>query len=458
MFITCRSSNSDTGQLVLAVPNGIFPDLRVYSGKEIFIMLGLSKYKASVALEPAQREHCELLLPEDHPLKLQESHHFTAHFHEKEQTLYLGPIIAVLTDTDSSGSPSLGQLEKYYDELYQFTKKQGGLFFLTCTSLLSRQRGCLWDEQKGEWIEGSVPLPDVLYNRIHSRRSDKSETVQNLIAQLEEQSVYVFNSSYLTKEYVHELLTGEKHLEEYLPHTETFTLSSLNRMLENYSDLFIKHIAGSQGKKLLRLSYLDHEYCLFQNMRGVSVLKSFTSFEETAEELVKLKVSSHFIIQETIPLLGSEDRALDFRFLCHLSDCREWKLVSSVARIAGEGQFVSNVAQGGDLAKPLNVLCEFFSRHEAVRIYRMMEELAVSVCTLLADKCPLTLGELGIDLGVDETGKPWLIEVNSKPSKQTYFDNSVIRPSVKTLYHLSKSIWEERRVYNDPIGNHDAGT
>jgi glutathione synthase/RimK-type ligase-like ATP-grasp enzyme len=458
MLIKTGISNSIMEQPVLLMPRTASRELKVVAGEKIYIRIGASQFESKLAAELTDQSYCELLFPENHPLKLSVSCTLKAHFSAGNRTCSIGPLIAVLTDTDRSGRPALGRLEKYYEELHQFTNLNGGLFCLTCPPQLNRQIGYIFNEENREWIQSSIPLPDILYNRIHSRRSDRSIDMKNLLAQMEEKSVYVFNTSYLTKEYVYELLSQEDHLLEYLPYTEPFSFSRLRRLIEKHQDLFIKHIAGSQGKKLLRLSYLENEFQLTHNFGDGAVQKTLTTFNETAEELSKLKVSSNFIIQETISLLKSDGRALDFRFLCHLVDRHEWKLISAVARISGDGQFVSNIAQGGELGKPLKILSEFFGLDEALRIYRLMEELALSVCIRLGENSPLTLGELGVDLGLDETGKPWLIEVNSKPSKQTFNDTNTIRPSVKTLYLLSKNIWEERRASYDQTGNHDAGT
>ncbi|WP_409253301.1 YheC/YheD family protein [Bacillus sp. SCS-153A] len=458
MLFNCKVSKSNEKQPTLLIPARSPQGLRTFAGKAVSSRFGLTQFDTKIAAEVTDRDDCELLFPANHPFQLSGSCNLTAHFSEENRLLSLGPVIAVLTDTDSSGKPTIGRLGQYFDELHRYTRLQGGLFFLTGPSLLRQQQGYLFNEEKGEWLQSSVPLPNILYNRVHSRRSDRSQAVKSLITELEEQSVFVFNSSYLTKDYVYELLSQEENLLEYLPHTEPFSLSGLRRLIEHHQDLFIKHIAGSQGKKLLRLEYLENEYRLVQNIGDETVQKFFPSLKETYEELANLKVSSHFIIQETINLLKFSERALDFRFLCHLVDRQEWKLVSAVARISGDGQFVSNIAQGGELAKPLTILCAFFSPEKALTTYQLMEELALSACCRLADNCPLTLGELGVDLGVDEEGKPWLIEVNSKPSKQTYTDTDTIRPSVKSLYILSKTIWEERRASYDQTGNHDAGT
>ncbi|EDL63226.1 YheC/YheD family endospore coat-associated protein [Bacillus sp. SG-1] len=458
MLFHCGISKTNAERPVLLIPTGLTQELRAFAGETVSLRIGLSQFETITSYETTDRDCCELVFPENHPIQLSGFFNFATHFSEKENTVTLGPVIGVITDTDTSGKPVIGRLEKYYEELQRFTKMQGGLFFLTGSSLLKRQKGYLFNDEEGEWFQSSIPLPDILYNRIHSRKTDRSEALKSLISHMENQSVFVFNTSYLTKDYVYELLSQEEYLLEYLPPTEIFSLSGLRRLIEHHQDLFIKHIAGSQGKKLLRLTYLEDEYQLTQNIGDETVQCSFSSLRETAEELAKLKVSSNFIMQETIRLLKFGERALDFRFLCHLVNRQEWKLVSAVARISGDGQFVSNIAQGGELAKPLNILCEFFSAEDAFNIYRVMEELALSACTRLAENYPLTLGELGVDLGVDEAGKPWLIEVNSKPSKQTYTDHNTIRPSVKSLYTLSKNIWEERSASYDQTGNYDAGT
>jgi glutathione synthase/RimK-type ligase-like ATP-grasp enzyme len=449
MMIKCRISKEITERPVLLIPSTFPGDLHSFAGKNITMQFGLSRFEAHISSDILSDDTWELLFSDNHPSRLSGNFTLTSYFSQAEEILYLGPVIAVLTDMSSSGKPSLGRLEKYYQELYYLTKDQGGLFYLTGCSLLQEQKGVFFDEETEGWIEHNVPLPDLLYNRIHSRKTDRSETVKRILERLEEKSVFTFNTSYLTKEYVYQFLSQEHHLIEYLPYTETFSYSGLHSMLSKHNDVFIKHIAGSQGKKLLRLSYLENNYLLRQTLGNDSKEFSSPVYEEVVEELNRLNVSSHFIIQETVPLIEAEGRSLDFRFLCHLTDPQQWRLISATARVSGEGQFVSNVAQGGELVKPLMILSEFFGKTDALRIFRVMEELALSACTCLAERCPLKLGELGVDIGIDETGKPWLIEINSKPSKQTYFDSNRTRPSVKTLYHLSKSIWEERRHHHD---------
>jgi predicted ATP-grasp superfamily ATP-dependent carboligase len=55
------------------------------------------------------------------------------------------------------------------------------------------------------------------------------------------------------------------------------------------------------------------------------------------------------------------------------------------------------------------------------------------VATTLEKKQAGTYGELGLDIGMDIYGNPWLIEVNSKPRKttETDFSMKIVRNSFK---------------------------
>jgi D-alanine-D-alanine ligase-like ATP-grasp enzyme len=62
-----------------------------------------------------------------------------------------------------------------------------------------------------------------------------------------------------------------------------------------------------------------------------------------------------------------------------------------------------------------------------------MRNLCQMVASTLEKPSKLIYGELGLDIGLDETGHPWLIEVNSKPRKstQTNFSPKIVRNSFK---------------------------
>lgn len=64
---------------------------------------------------------------------------------------------------------------------------------------------------------------------------------------------------------------------------------------------------------------------------------------------------------------------------------------------------------------------------------------ALDIAKGIEQAIPAHFGELGIDLAMDTTGRVWLLEVNSKPSKNdnTPLSESKIRPSVKAMLEYS---------------------
>lgn len=83
--------------------------------------------------------------------------------------------------------------------------------------------------------------------------------------------------------------------------------------------------------------------------------------------------------------------------------------------------------------KPLHILSIFSNRETAIQQLKLMKELAIEACSLVTQMSDGIIGELGVDIGVDEEGKLWIIEINSKPSKNFEAESNKIRPSAKAL-------------------------
>lgn len=359
---------------------------------------------------------------------------FQACYQQKTQTLLLGPVIGLVTDfpVKEHEEPNFRSIHAFCEELHRVTQERGGLLYVFRHDQFPDQ-GYYFDGET--WIPSKLPLPDVIYNRIHSRKLEYSPSFKRFRSQLEHQGIPLFNDRFLSKWDVYQLVSNEDKLQSKLPETKIFSKENLYDFVQTYETVFLKPVHGSQGRNIIKITR--------ESAERFSVQSSLSHWEKNTEKLFELSELYSFahpllrgriyIIQQGIPFLTYEKRAVDFRALCHKNTNHIWKITSMVARIGGSEEFVSNLARGGTSMKPLTVLLVCLPEKQAYEAWTQIKQLSLAIAETVSASGSGITGELGIDIGVDHDGKPWLIEVNSKPSKGFEDDNGKIRPSAKAI-------------------------
>lgn len=343
------------------------------------------------------------------------------------------PVIALLTEIKEDNGPDFGKVHSFCEELHQGISELGGTFYVFSLSGFSEEgvEGFYFDEE--EWKKASLPLPNVVYNRISSRRTEFSKGFKGFLNKLDSLGIKIFNHRFLSKWEIHEFLMKEEHLHPYIPETELFSEQSLAKMLDNHEELYIKPVHGSQGRHIVRLVQSEEQLDIYFSSGPAKDLPSFKSIPELARYLAPLTVKKYHIIQQGIQLSEMNGRKLDFRVLCHKNDQDFWKVTSIVARVSAEHYFVSNIARGGEIMKPGYILSMIFGKEQARQQLALMKELALETAEAISQHAEGLTAELGIDIGIDIKGNLWLIEANSKPSKNFEERGTKIRPSTKAI-------------------------
>lgn len=367
-------------------------------------------------------------------IPVQESQ-WIASFSRENHTLTLGPVIGILTEyTESEKEPHFRSIHAFCKELHDLVSDIGGFLFVFRISdwTDTKLSGYYYDNK--HWQKASIPLPSVIYNRIHSRRLEASQLFETFKAEIERKNIAIFNDRFLSKEIVHYLLYSEEYMKPYLPETWILTEHSLQDMLQKYSSVFIKPIHGSQGRNIIK-AITENNILQVKISTGTNKDRTFQFSDhiQLYNWLLPHFKKRTYLIQQAIPLMTYKNRKLDFRILCHKNFHNTWKVTSAVARLSADQQFVSNIARGGDLMKPIHILSILSNRETAIQQLKLMKELAIEASSLVSQKADGIIGELGVDLGVDEDGKLWIIEINSKPSKNFEEESVKIRPSAKAL-------------------------
>mgnify|MGYP001283799668 FL=1 len=270
-------------------------------------------------------------------------------------TIRVGPLIGVLMSRISRLHPDkpFGSNDDFCRELYDTCRTVGGfVYFFTPNDISSKSATLSGWIPHGTWRRGRFPVPDVVYNRLTTRRLENSPKVRQFVkgAKLRYHT-HIFNEKFLDKSEVFQALGKVPALQPFLPESHSLTSSQrFIAMLNKYPTVFLKPVRGSLGKGIIRISRLDKGafQCQTLSMSGTKV-RSFRSASALIKMLAGKIKTRRYQIQQGIDLIHVRNRPVDFRALVQKNIAGEWELTSIVGRVAGNNQFVSNLARGGTL-------------------------------------------------------------------------------------------------------------
>lgn len=362
-----------------------------------------------------------------------------ARFDARSLRLQIGPLVGILLNFDAQTNQDqpFGPLTRFLEECVLTGIKQG-----ICVSIFTpeqidlqkrRIEGWIWE--KNQWQKKSLPFPDVIYNRITSRKVEHSPTIQQKLNRLRNEfHISIFNEKFLDKWEVHQILQQDPQVRQHLPETIPFHLNHLKRMATKYPILYLKPTNGSLGSGIIRLIRHGKKW-LYQsvNPNGTTFTQN-TTYTEIRRILARRIGRQPYLIQQGLNLLKYDGRPIDFRVLVQKNHKGEWIVTSVVGRIANNENIVSNLARGGTLRKGSDLLKDLGNVPKPT--HSQLKWKAIEIAASFEKIAEGHYAELGIDLAIDQQGKIWLLEINSKPSKtdDTITNpNLAIRPSVNRL-------------------------
>jgi hypothetical protein len=302
-----------------------------------------------------------------------------------------------------------------------------------------------WVYNKG-WQKRVLPAPDVVNNRLTKRKLENLPVVQQFMYELKHRfRAQVFNEKFLDKSEVFDALKKEVALQKYLPDSHTLQNYNLFKsMCSRYNVVFLKPVKGSLGKGIIRLSRMGPEQWQVSHATfGGTKKQTFTSLIKLFSTLEGKMKTVRYLIQQGLTLIEIGGRPVDFRALTQKNASGKWTVTSIVSRTAGTHHFVSNLARGGTLSTVKESIAKSnlpVSHRSNVSV--LLKKAALDIAKGVDHTIPAHFAELGIDLALDTSGRVWLLEVNSKPSKNdnTALKEGKIRPSVRMMIQYARYI------------------
>ncbi|ALS26884.1 endospore coat-associated protein [Paenibacillus sp. 32O-W] len=360
----------------------------------------------------------------------------------------LGPLIGILTDSDlKSSSAPFGSRTGFIRQLIRLGEKKAYFFAFT-------PRDINWQKEtvnghflnaQGGWYRKTVPLPDVVYNRLPSRRAETSLSIASLREHFVRRKIPFFNWSFLNKSDVYKMLDQDVEALKHLPESVSGpSAEKIKEMLEKHHFVYLKPTGGSLGIGIYRLTYHPKRGYFARYRSGNSnVLLRFSKFQN----LIRMLQNRHggrlgsYVAQQGIRLIEIDNCPIDFRFHMHKNGRNEWVPAGIGAKKAGRGSVTTHIKNGGSLLTPEQALNRAFG-NRAAEVLEKAKRVAVRLSEAIERNYPHRLGELGLDIGIDKDGEVWMFEANAKPGRSIFK-----HPALKSQGRASLELILEHCLY-----------
>lgn len=277
------------------------------------------------------------------------------------------------------------------------------------------------DENGSDWRCSPHPLPGVVYDRSWPDSREESVHIRQAVSRMESAGkLQYLNSKLPDKWRVYSVLSKYEDLSRLLPPTELYDgPDSLRACLDrNGGAAFLKPASGSQGRRTaacIRGKDGGLRICGRQSDNRPFDL-AFDDEQEAAGKLRRWIGTRTYLMQPLLALNGPEGEPFDIRVLLQKNGRGYWAVTGAAARIGSSGTFTANLHGGGSAEPADRRLSALFGTDRSADLMKAVRE----ACRAIVRRLESHFGrfcELGLDFGVDRSGRLWFLEANSKPGR-----------------------------------------
>lgn len=355
--------------------------------------------------------------------------------------IHIGPVIGIMAQIYNMPGRPFGSQSLFIKELISTGRQLG----LICYGFSPRNIN--WGKKvihgytygNSGWIRADFPIPDVVY----PRERGYSPPIQRIRKKLEQAGCKFINPVLIGKWNTYKILSKVPELEVYLPETRLINnFQQVGNMVNRHKAVYMKPVNGSKGRNIIRVVKSSGTYRFQYQLNNKTYRGTSRSISALKNSLRRVMGKHHYIVQKQINLIRSHDNLVDVRVMVQKDHTGQWTITGNICRIGRNGSITSNIASGGHASRLATILANNFNSAETrQKIENEVKKLALEAAQSLEASVG-SIGELGIDIGIDRSGKVWFIEANLKPARQVFKlvgdrqgrYNSVERPLLYSRY------------------------
>ncbi|WP_312096332.1 YheC/YheD family protein [Niallia sp.] len=316
----------------------------------------------------------------------------------------IGPLIGIMIARNKHNK-IIGNGELFKRLQKQLQQYIGGIIIIFPPDNLQKDQltGYIFCSTRNKWIKAITPLPNIVYNRVPFRKTEKQDVFQTAVSFLKEKGIPFFNSSFINKWDLYELFSEYPMLSEHLPKT------SLLEEKENfvafflaYKNIYLKPAEGFKGKNIYRIRR--------ENEHSISISTTedtafFSTLDELWNQYHQEWLDKNYLIQEEIDGALYNGSRYDFRLLVTFEENRH-VLTGVGVRQSNQQDVTTHIPSGGKMLAYQDV---------QQKEHDLFFEKLVNHCGGVLTKKYGFIGEFSIDACVDKKGNYYLFEINAKP-------------------------------------------
>ncbi|MNW39351.1 Endospore coat-associated protein YheD [compost metagenome] len=360
----------------------------------------------------------------------------------QEGEVQIGPLIGVLSDgpTSSTSNP-FGSRTGFIKQLLRYGSKQSYIFAFTPRDIQweSETVNGYFLNESGKFIRKKVPLPDVVYNRLPSRRAETTSSINQLRERFIRKKIPFFNWSFFNKSDIYRLLERDPQVNRFVPESiMSPTPEQIKDLLDRHNLIYYKPNSGSLGNGIYRLSHVGKSgYYARYRKNGRNALLRFSSFGSLMRTLQARHGRSlrGYVAQQGIRLIEIDGCPIDFRFHMHKNGRNQWVVVGIGAKKAGRGSVTTHLKNGGSLLTPDQALGRTFGSR-ADEVLKNAKAVAITLAEGIEANHQHLIGEIGFDIGIDKDERIWMFEANAKPGRSIFKHPSLRAEGKASVEHI----------------------
>ena len=257
----------------------------------------------------------------------------------------------------------------------------------------------------------------------------------------------------VTKEMLQNILSEDDQFSHLMiPTYKIKTFKDMHNYLTTYNKIVLKPGRGLRGKGIYIIEKMDKDsfrigYSKNKWDADLHVLEEF--FDNTFK-------GKNYILQKYVTSRTPQGDPFDCRIHVEKGGTGKWEIAKIYVRIGIGQSVISNVNQGGGISDPKEFLKANFG-DQRKEIYQHLLKLGKEIPEKMEQLRGTHIMSLGLDIGIDKSGKLYLFEVNDGPSTKAVISEAAFLRSNYYLYILEErlNIKVEERIHETESNQHE---